>query len=202
MLACLCNDCHLKCSSQVMPNLAWRHFLASLLDNTYKNKIDCFTYCDRDRETKFEIYLLRYLSAMLVSFDIALIGWWNWLREREEGRGEKRATLRCWFPRHQKEKLIFVKGKHISLEHAVFFYFIYSLLYLEAFSNDWGHGFTTWELRTKVQLNETGDVKSDTRHYYFEVFDFKNVLGTPALRLSESRWSWIHQSKCFWHFFR
>ena len=54
MLACLCNHCHLICCSQVTQNLAWCHFTAHLLDNTFTDKIDCFTDYDGDKETKFK----------------------------------------------------------------------------------------------------------------------------------------------------
>ena len=46
--------------------LGMASFEAHLLDNTFANKIDCFTYYDRDRETKFEIYLYNITSTELI----------------------------------------------------------------------------------------------------------------------------------------
>ena len=37
-----------------MPNFAWRHLMAHLLDIIFENKIDCFTDYDRDRKIMFE----------------------------------------------------------------------------------------------------------------------------------------------------
>ena len=67
MLACLCNYGGLYCSSQAIQNLAWRRFMAHLLDDIYTNKIDLFTYYDGDRETKFEIYFYDKSIVNIVS---------------------------------------------------------------------------------------------------------------------------------------
>ena len=62
MLACLCNNCHLFCCSQVTPNFAWCFLMACLLNDTFTNKIDHFTDNDGDKKTKFESFFTKILS--------------------------------------------------------------------------------------------------------------------------------------------
>ena len=54
MLACLSNICRLFLSTRVTPNMAWNQYMARLLDNVFKNKIDRFTISDGDRQIRFE----------------------------------------------------------------------------------------------------------------------------------------------------